>query len=180
MRAILILLSLTLVMFSCKNDKKLTVPKSDATSPTFKWLITDSSSASGVISREFTGENNEWDITPHNKISIQFTVEDADGGVKKVAISASGLTACSMSMQDDIAEVSLPSDTLILQPGKNNEVQATAVKSAVLDLACRKKEGEVFPQVARGPGGTIELQGYGENFHNGKVRSRLIIKTNPL
>jgi hypothetical protein len=180
MRTISFICILSLTLFSCKDDKKLKLPKSDKTSPAAKWIITDSSNSNGVVTREFSGENNEWDISPHTKFTVKFTVEDLDGGVQKVIISGGGLTACTLSMQDDIAEISLPGDTLTLKPGKNNEVQPSATKTATLDLACKRKDGEVFPQVARGPGGTVELQGYGENYHAGRVSSRLIIRTKPI
>jgi len=180
MRTITFISIAAFILFSCKENDVLKLQDSDSTAPKGKWLVTDSSGTNGVVTREFTEENNEFDISPHTKISVTYTVEDSDGGVQKVAMTGGGLTACTLSLQDDIAEISLPTDTTILAPGKNKEVQATASRNASLDLACRKKDGEVFPQVARGPGGTIELHGYGENFHSGTVRSRLVIKTTPL
>jgi|GEM_PF-5253993 len=165
-------------LYSCK-EQNLKVPKSDTTPPTGKWIVTDSGDGKNIVTKEFTAANNEWDISPHHKIAVSFQVEDVDGGVQKVAMTGGGLTACSMSLQDDIADIRLPVDTLVQKPNGSNEVLPTGKRSAYLDLTCRKKEGTNFPQVARGPGGTIELTGYGENFHGGVVNSRLTIKTNP-
>jgi hypothetical protein len=181
MRSIVIAAFATLILcvfYSCKDDN-LKVPKSDATPPIGKWIVTDSGDGKNIVTREFTQANNEWDISPHHKIHVVFSVEDTDGGVQKVALSGGGLTACSMSMQDDIASVSIPPDTTILKPASGNVVLPKAVKEASINLMCKKKEGTNFPQVARGPGGTIEIFGYGENYHQGKVTSKLTIKTTP-
>jgi hypothetical protein len=165
-----------MLLFACK-DSNLKLAASDATPPIGKWVVTDSGDGANIVTKEFSESYNEWDVSPHQKVNIVFNVEDIDGGVKKVAIWGGGLTACPLSLQDDIEEISISADTLVLTPGKNKEVQPVGSRSVFLDMACRRKAGEVFPQVARGPGGTIELTGYGENHHGGKVSSKLVIKT---
>ena len=175
-----ILIATSLAFFvSCKNEGGLKVPAKDATPPIGKWIVTDSGDGSNPVTKEFTESYNEWDISPHQKVNVVFSVEDADGGVHKVALSGGGLTACPLSLQDDILELEVNPDTLVMNPDDKKNVKPSGTRSVFLNIACQRKEGEVFPQIARGPGGYIELNGYGENFHKGEVASKLIIKTTP-
>jgi len=148
------------------------LPESDNTPPTYKWEVQVLNNNGDKY--EFSTSGQSLQLGKDYQFRVYFTAYDYDGGLKKVNMNGKGLTACPLSMIMDI-DSEVCHNNHSLSPDMNGKVQTKVVSLCLFDMKCRKIGGDLYPQALQGPGGTIIIKGFAENYYGGKVFSDLII-----
>ncbi|GAB3219907.1 hypothetical protein J0A67_05170 [Algoriphagus aestuariicola] len=154
----------------CKN--KIDFPQSDATPPTYKWVVQVQNNNNDQF--EFTTTGQQLSLNKNYNYRVFFIAYDYNGGVKSVSLKGEGLTACPRSNVANIGSVSY-NDNAVLWPDVDGQVQTSAFRLATFDISCRYLQGSIFPQAFTGPGGKVVLMGNAENYHGGQTTSILSI-----
>jgi hypothetical protein len=168
--------ALVIGLLSGCDDNKVNLPTSDSTPPTYKWTVMVKNEKSDAY--EYTTSGQTLQLGKQYQYTVYFTVSDLDGGVRHVAWSGGGKTACPQSNQIDIAPISI-AGIKDLSADDDGQVETVAALVSQIDASCRRLPGPLYPQSIEEKGGAITLKGAGNNYHAGSVTSILTIVSDP-
>ena len=158
-------LSLPCVLLLMASDCKKPLPPSDSTPPVLTWSVHNGGSGQ---TQTFTG-NGKITAKPGESFTVTLIAEDPEG-VSRIELGGAGSYSCVQGNVGQNTTIDQKTDVQTLQPDADGKVLTKIFLIRDVD-----PNGWTCQSGFSFTGGSLTLQGRGDNYHNGITKGSLTI-----